>query len=141
MNIPGAPEQYFPIDRQPNAYQWMLPDPNNEGELKPAGHVLFCRAGQTPADLFDETANHADQEDPSPILIPYGEFRLRWEPAELEALFEAKKTDWRVEDYVTLASAQGHVNLTGETAAAAKALFIHLAILSQERADEIFAAG
>lgn len=79
------------------------------------------------------------EPDPGPVLIPYGNFRARWEASEFEALFAAKNTDWRVEDYVTLASAQGHVNLSGETAAAAKALFVQMGVLSAERADIIFA--
>ena len=78
--------------------------------------------------------------EPEPILIPYGAFRARWEPEELEALFAAKKADWRIEDYVTLASAQGHVNLSGSTAAAARALFVALGVLSEERASAIFVA-
>ena len=91
-----------------------------------------------------------DEDDPEimaflsparPILVPYGVFRARWQPAELEALLAVKNPDWRVEAYVTLASAQGHVNLFGETAGQAKALFVALGVLTAERADAIFAAA
>jgi hypothetical protein len=75
-----------------------------------------------------------------PVLVPYGDFRARWQPTELQAMFTAKNTDWRVEDYVTLASAQGHVNLSGATAAQAKTLFVALGVLTVERAETIFAA-
>lgn len=75
-----------------------------------------------------------------PVLVPYGVFRARWEPAELQALHEARKADWRVEDYVTLAAAEGAVNLSGATALLAKALFIALGVLSEARAGAIFAA-
>ena len=78
--------------------------------------------------------------EPGPLLVPYGIFRARWQPSELQAMFAAKNADWRVEDYVTLASAQGHVNLSGPTAAQAKALFVAMGVLSAERADAIFAA-
>ena len=74
-----------------------------------------------------------------PVIIPYGDFRARWEPVELEALFEARKGEWQVDDFVTLASAQGHVNLSGATAAAAKALFVLHGVLTAERAEVVFA--
>ena len=78
--------------------------------------------------------------EPGPTLIPYGVFRARWQPEELQGLYAAKNADWRVEDYVTLAAAQNHVNLTGSTAAAARALFVALDVLTEERAETIFAA-
>jgi hypothetical protein len=78
---------------------------------------------------------------PPPVIIPYGVFRARWEPEEIEALFEVRNTHWQVDDYITLASGQGHVNLSGATAGQAKALFVSLGVLTVERAEAIFATG
>jgi hypothetical protein len=122
-------------------------------------HIYVFRAGQTPEEFWAEleaakvrvahglppgrtmpTAEEiAAGPMAQPVIIPYGVFRARWRKEELEALFAAKKTDWRVEDYVTLALAQGHVNLSGPTAAEAKTLLVVLGVLSAERADAIFA--
>lgn len=118
--------------------------------------------GALPSDWFGEHENWVEDEDaqigwafdgavftpptpppeppPGPVLVPYGTFRARWQPSELQAMFAAKNADWRVEDYVTLASAQGHVNLSGSTAAQAKTLFVAMGVLTAERADAIFAA-
>jgi len=95
--------------------------------------VISVRDGLTFADAF------ASLTAPAPILIDYGVFRSRWLPAELEALFEARKLHWQVDDFVSLAGAQGHVNVSGPTAAQAKALFAQLGVLTVERADVIFA--
>jgi hypothetical protein len=76
---------------------------------------------------------------PLATIVPYGEFRLRWTWSELSALFDARKTHWQVDDFVSLAAAQGNVNLSGDTAAAAKALFVSLGVLAEERAEAIFA--
>ena len=75
-----------------------------------------------------------------PVIIPYGVFRARWEPGELEALFEARKTHWQVDDFVSLAAAQNAVNLSRSTAAEARSLFVSLGVLSAERAEEIFSS-
>lgn len=81
----------------------------------------------------------AEELPPTPILIvPYGTFRARWDTAELEALFEARKVHWQVDDFVSLASAQNAVNLSGATAAEARSLFVSLGVLTAERAEEIF---
>jgi hypothetical protein len=76
---------------------------------------------------------------PQPVIVPYGAFERRWTDDELAGLFGVRKTTWQVDRYITLASAQGHVNLSGPTAAAAKALFVELGVLTAERADVIFA--
>ena len=73
------------------------------------------------------------------VQLDYGVFRLRWTDAEREALHAARKTDWRVDDFVGLAQAQGHINLTGPVAPQAKALFVALGVLTRERADAVFA--
>ncbi len=102
---------------------------------EPVGPSTWVAEGLEFPAVFERRNN-----PPAPILIAYGVFRGRWEPTELQGLFAAKNSDWRVEDYVTLASAQGHVNLSGPTAAAAKALFVDLEVLTPERAAAIFAA-
>lgn len=81
-----------------------------------------------------------EPEPPAAVIISYGAFRALWTDDELAALFAAKKNDWRVEDYCALAAAQNAVNLSGETAAEAKALFVAIGVLSEERADVIFGA-
>lgn len=71
-------------------------------------------------------------------VLSYQEFRARWTEAELEALFGAERSDWRVRDFINLATAQGDINLATPTAAAAKALFVTLAVLTTARADKVF---
>ncbi|MCB1499703.1 MAG: hypothetical protein KDK07_07910 [Bauldia sp.] len=114
-----------------------------DAEAREAGveHIVVLREGQTVQEFLDERAAEASAEpEPEIVIIPYAAFRARWEPEELAALFEAKKTDWRVEDYVTLASAQNAVNLSSKTTKAAKALLVAAGVLTAERADKIFAA-
>lgn len=102
------------------------------GDWMPSSGEIVPSEGTTFADAF--TAHTAAP----PVLIDYGVFRSRWLEPELEALFEARKAHWQVDDFASLAAAQGHVNLSGSTAAAAKALFVSLGVLSAERADAIF---
>ena len=75
-----------------------------------------------------------------PVIIAYADFRARFTAAELEALFAAKSSHWQVEDLVILATAQNSVNLSGANAATAKGLFVTLGVLTEERAETIFAA-
>lgn len=74
-------------------------------------------------------------------VIAYGEFRARWTAEELAALHAARQSDWRVDDFVGLAQAQGYINISGSVAPQAKALFVALGVLTAERADVVFAAA
>lgn len=74
-----------------------------------------------------------------PVLLDYGVFRRRWTDDELAGLFAIRNTVWQVDDYIGLAQAQGHVNLSGRTGERAKALFVKLGVLTAERAAAIFA--
>lgn len=87
------------------------------------------------------TAPQAPASEPGPVIVPYAVFRDRWEQSEIQALFALQASDWRVQDVISRALAQGHVNLSSATAAAAKALFVNLGALSSERADVIFDTG
>lgn len=73
-------------------------------------------------------------------VVDYGAFRARWTAEEREALHAARQSDWRVDDFVGLAQAQGHINIGGSVAPQAKALFVALGVLTAERADVVFAA-
>lgn len=53
QKIPGTPEEYLPVDGKPDCYR------------RANGDLMFCRPGQTPADLFAETAMQ-DEERPEP---------------------------------------------------------------------------
>ena len=85
-------------------------------------------------------APEPEPDEPTPVLIPYGIFRARWQPEELEALFEQRKLHWQVDDFISLATAQDHINLSRSTAAQAKVLFVSLGVLTEGRADVIFAS-
>jgi hypothetical protein len=124
-------------------------------------HIYVFREGQTPEEFWAELEaaevrtrlglapgrTMPTEEEiaagpvPMPVHVDYGVFRARWTDEELAGLFAVRKTTWQVDDYVTLASGQGHVNLSGPTAAQAKALFVQLGVLTAERADAIFATG
>ena len=95
----------------------------------------------SPGVAFAEVFERRNNPPAAPVILPYGAFLARWTDAELEALFGARKTDWRVDNLVTLAAAQDSVNLSGERAAQAKALFVALKVLSRARADIVFSAS
>ncbi len=83
----------------------------------------------------------ADVITPTPdpiIFIDYGTFRARWTDAEKAALFKVQQTDWRINDWINLAAAQGGVKLNGVDALAAKAAMVTANVLTQVRADVIF---
>jgi hypothetical protein len=96
-------------------------------------------SGDPPSDAqIEQALIELDAAAALEPVVGYGEFRARWQGAELQALFAAEQADWRVRDLVNLAAAQGEINLTAATATAAKALFIALGVLTAARADEIF---
>lgn len=116
------PEEWFP-----EGETWVQ---NDEAQI---GWAFDGKAFTPPA--------REPEPEPGPIIIPYAAFRARWTDDEMAGLFSTRKTVWQVDDYITLASAQGSVNLSGPTAAAAKALFVKLGVLTAERTDAIFATS
>lgn len=77
---------------------------------------------------------------PSAPSLSYDAFRSRWTEEELAAMAQALTTDPRVLEVVIIARSQGRVNLSSVIAAAAKALFVEVGVLTSERADEVFSA-
>jgi hypothetical protein len=130
--LPGTLAEWVEIKDRPNVYHRVV-----DGEVVAADGEITLREGLSFADYFARR----EKPPPPPVLVPYGVFRARWEPDELAGLFAARKTSWQVDDYITLASGQGHVNLSGDTTARAKALFLKLGVLTAERADAIFATA
>jgi hypothetical protein len=117
--------------------------------LKPRYHVnLIEQMVEVPSgsvacgDLFDPQAK-TFSVPPVPVItvVSYLEFRSRWTADELPRLHAAKRDYVEVDDLVNLAVAQNSVNLVGESAAAAKASFVSLGVLTPERADVIFASA
>ena len=99
-------------------------------------HPQMLAAWETTGGTIDP----ADEPPVPPAIVSYADFRARWTTDELEALFAAKSDHWQVEDLVILATAQNSVNLSSAAADTAKALFISLGVLTEERAGIIFAA-
>lgn len=106
----------------------------------------YCNPAKGGIEQLISEILHPPEPPARSVILPYGAFRARWTDDELAELFSARKTVWQIDDYIGLAQAQGHVNLTGvddpETesiARAAKALFVALGVLTEARADAIFA--
>lgn len=77
---------------------------------------------------------------PAPItFIDYASFRARWTDAEKYALFKAQQADWRINDWINVAVAQNGVQVDSQDALAAKAAMVEANVLTQPRADAIFA--
>lgn len=78
---------------------------------------------------------------PSPPVdfIEYKVFRSRWTDDEKYALFKAQAASWQINDWINLAVAQNGISLISADAAAAKAAMVAMHVLTQERADVIFA--
>lgn len=89
-------------------------------------------------DVWDGTKFSAPVLPPPRIIVPYVKFRAQWTDSEKAALHAATASKWQIDDFVGLARAQNSVNLSGETAAQAKAAMVEYGILTQDRADIIF---
>ena len=115
--------------------------------LPPMTADLLAAVVEMPADTVNEgyvwngIAFTAPPPPPPSPIIPYATFRARWQPAELQLLHTARSSSWQIDDYVGLAQAQNAVNLAGTTAVDAKAALVSAAVLTQARADVIFAVG
>lgn len=88
----------------------------------------------------EEIAAEADRLAalPEPVLIGYAAFRSRWTDPEKAALHGARAVSWQIDDFISLATANGNIDLS--IANEAKAAFVAAGVLTQERADEIFSA-
>jgi hypothetical protein len=131
----------------------VLPGQGTDGDnclvvVAPDGTVLPVVYINPHKPIEDEVAQALNpMPPPAPqVLVPYVQFEDRWEPGELELLFDLEKSDWRVRRFINRATVQGHINLTGiddpestSMAKAAKGLFVELGVLSAQRADVIFA--
>lgn len=102
--------------------------------------VVEVHAGTVAAgDLWD---GYAFTTPPAPPrVMTYSAFRDLWTTDEREALHTARLAHWQIDDFVGLAQAQNAVNLSGATAAAAKAALIDVGVLSPKRADVLFKSG
>lgn len=86
----------------------------------------------------EEAAHAAAKQAEIPArMVNYLALRARLTDAERAAILGS--TDWRVRDFLGMAQAERDVNLAGALAQQAKALLVALDLLTQARADEVFA--
>lgn len=79
-------------------------------------------------------------QTPAPVTrLNYAAFRARWSETEKQALHAASAASWQLDDFIGLAQGQGFVDLDPAVCADAKAALVAANVLTQARADLIFA--
>lgn len=94
------------------------------------------------ADLIAEATAYLEANPPEadPVFTNYEKLRERMTQEERRAILTARRADWRVDDFVTWASSVGdRIDLMGKNVAEARAALVAAGVLTEERAEEIFA--
>ena len=111
------------IGRVADKATWRIDfDPTATAEQRAAAAEAFAS--------FDTAAS-------TPAIVTYEQLRARLSAGEREAVLSSN--DWRVRDFTLWASANNSIDLRGRNASAAKALLVSLGLLTQQRADAVFA--
>jgi hypothetical protein len=74
-----------------------------------------------------------------PARLAYAAVRLRLTEAERAAILVARRADAALDDWITLAAAEGEIVLGSATTEAAKAALVAAGLLTAERAAAVFA--
>lgn len=94
------------------------------------------------ADMIAEATAYLEANPPEadPVFTNYEKLRERMTQDERRAIMTARRADWRVDDFVTWASSVGdRIDLMGKNVAEARAALVAAGVLTEERAEEIFA--
>lgn len=76
---------------------------------------------------------------PPPVRVPYATVRARLTEAERVSILVARRADAALDDWITLAAAEGEIVLGSAATEAAKAALVAAGLLAAARAVEVFA--
>lgn len=109
----------------------------------PAGHLIVDGTGGAAGDTWDGSRFIKPPEDAAlPKTVFNGaDFLARLTDAEYGAILAASTQSVQLARWLDIFRLRGEIDVTGATAQAAKVGLVATGLLTQERADVIFASG
>jgi hypothetical protein len=111
----------------------------DEAPVLPAGWLWAPTPPPSASARWDFQTAAWVEPPPPPARVSYATVRLRLTEAERAAILVARRADAALDDWITLAAAEGEIVLGSPTVEAAKAALVSAGLLSAARAAEVFA--